>query len=81
MTLQPWRPSSRQGVFLWSTIERLRHASEILPLLNTLRMPSSNLLLSSQLLGPTEFEVRDLCHKIGAKAVETALLERKKGGM
>lgn len=33
-----------------------------------------------QLLGPTEFEVRDLCHKIGAKAVETALLERKKGG-
>jgi len=34
-----------------------------------------------QLLGPTEFEVRDLCHKIGATAVETALLERKKGGM
>lgn len=33
-----------------------------------------------QLLGPTEFEVRDLCHKIGAKAVETALVERKKGG-
>jgi hypothetical protein len=33
-----------------------------------------------QLLGPTEFEVRDLCHKIGAKAIETALLERKKGG-
>ena len=33
-----------------------------------------------QLLGPTEFEIRDLCHKIGAKAVETALLQRKKGG-
>ena len=33
-----------------------------------------------QLLGPTEFEIRDLCHKIGAKAVETALLGRKKGG-
>ena len=33
-----------------------------------------------QLLGPTEFEVRDLCHKIGAKAVETALFERKKRG-
>lgn len=33
-----------------------------------------------QLLGPTEFEIRDLCHKIGAKAIETALLERKKGG-
>ena len=33
-----------------------------------------------QLLGPTEFEIRDLCHKIGAKAIETALSERKKGG-
>jgi hypothetical protein len=33
-----------------------------------------------QLLGQTEFEVRDLVHKIGAKALETALDERKKGG-
>ena len=33
-----------------------------------------------QLLGQTEFEVRDLVHKIGAKAIETALDERKKGG-
>lgn len=33
-----------------------------------------------QLLGHTEFEVRDLVHKIGAKAIETALDERKKGG-
>ena len=33
-----------------------------------------------QLLGPTEFEVRDLAHKIGARAFETALEERKKGG-
>ena len=33
-----------------------------------------------QLLGQTEFEVRDLVHKIGAKALETALEERKKGG-
>jgi hypothetical protein len=33
-----------------------------------------------QLLGPTEFEVRDHVHKIGAKAFETALEERKKGG-
>jgi hypothetical protein len=32
-----------------------------------------------QLLGPTEFEVRDLVHRIGAKAFETALDERKKG--
>jgi hypothetical protein len=33
-----------------------------------------------QLLGQTEFEVRDLVHKIGARAFETALDERKKGG-
>jgi len=32
-----------------------------------------------QLLGQTEFEVRDRVHKIGAKAFETALEERKKG--
>lgn len=42
-------------------------------------------LLASQpdhhLLGPTEFAVRDRVLKIGAKAIETALNERKKGGM
>ena len=32
-----------------------------------------------QLLGQTEFEVRDLVHKIGATALETALEERKGG--
>jgi hypothetical protein len=33
-----------------------------------------------QLLGQAEFEVRDQVHKIGAKALEAALDERKKGG-
>jgi hypothetical protein len=33
-----------------------------------------------ELLGRTEFEVRDRVHEIGAKALETALDERKKGG-
>jgi hypothetical protein len=33
-----------------------------------------------QILGQTEFEVRDHVHKIGAKAFEAALAERKKGG-
>lgn len=32
-----------------------------------------------QLLGATEFEVRDLVHQIGAKAIQTALEGRKKG--
>lgn len=33
----------------------------------------------SQLLGATEFEVRDIVHEIGATAIETALNGRKKG--
>lgn len=33
------------------------------------------------LLGQSEFEVRDICHRIGAKVVETALEGRKKGGI
>ena len=31
-------------------------------------------------LGPTEFQVRDVVHRIGAQAIATALAERKKGG-
>ena len=34
-----------------------------------------------QLLGRTEFEVRDRVHKIGATALQTALDERKRGGI
>jgi hypothetical protein len=41
-------------------------------------------LLASQpdreLLGTTEFEVRDSVHRLGAAALQTALEERKKGG-
>ena len=33
----------------------------------------------AQLLGRTEFEVRDAVHRLGAKAIETVLRERKKG--
>ena len=33
-----------------------------------------------ELLGKTEFEVRDRVHQMGAKALETALEGRKKGG-
>ena len=33
-----------------------------------------------ELLGATEFEIRDRVHKLGAHAIETALLERKKRG-
>ena len=34
----------------------------------------------SQLLGKTEFEVRDAVHRLGAQALQAALDERKKGG-
>ena len=34
----------------------------------------------SQLLGQTEFEVRDRAHAVAAQVIETALKERKKGG-
>lgn len=35
----------------------------------------------AQLLGKTEFEVRDLVHRLGATALQTALEGRKKGGI
>jgi len=34
----------------------------------------------AEIFGKTEFEIRDRVHRIGAHALETALLERKKGG-
>ena len=33
-----------------------------------------------QLLGKTEFQVRERMHKLGAASLQTALEERKKGG-
>lgn len=33
-----------------------------------------------ELLGATEFEIRDRVHKIGAVAIESAVNQRKKGG-
>jgi hypothetical protein len=33
-----------------------------------------------QLLGATEFAIRDRVHRLGADALEAALAERKKGG-
>jgi hypothetical protein len=33
-----------------------------------------------QLFGATEFQLRDLIHRLGAKALQTAAQQRKKGG-
>ena len=35
---------------------------------------------TERLFGETEFQIRDLLHRIGAAALDTALQERKKGG-
>ena len=35
---------------------------------------------NQELFGETEFQLRDLLHKLGARALDTALSERKKGG-
>ena len=43
----------------------------------------ARILVSKQdheILGATEFEIRDRVHKLGAHAIETALAERKKRG-
>lgn len=47
-------------------------------------LPMARLLVSkpdSQLLGATEFELRDRVHQLAAHALQTALNERKKGGI
>jgi hypothetical protein len=35
---------------------------------------------TAQLLGKTEFQIRDAVHHLGAQLLQTALDERKKGG-
>jgi hypothetical protein len=57
------------------TILREKMAGDILQL--------ARLLVSkkdAEIFGQTEFEVRDQVHEIGAKAIQTVLEERKKGG-
>ncbi|WP_165236094.1 hypothetical protein [Aquisphaera insulae] len=35
----------------------------------------------NKLFGETEFELRDMVHQVGAKALQAAAQQRKKGGM
>lgn len=73
----------------WSqlTPEQAEHAEQILQTLKQAAEPElrdlAALLASKpdhQLLGQTEYEVRDRVHRIGAKAIEAAVNLRKKGG-
>lgn len=34
----------------------------------------------NQLFGATEFELREMVHRVGAKALQAAAMQRKKGG-
>lgn len=36
---------------------------------------------NGELLGPTEFRIRDACHRVGARLIDAALEERKKRGI
>jgi hypothetical protein len=80
---------SRRALMSWShlTTEQAELAERIYQTLRQATEPDLRGLAAvlaskpdRELLGPTEFEVRDRVHKIGAKAFETALDERKKGG-
>jgi hypothetical protein len=57
--------------------DALRHAADT-DLLALARLLASK--AEGDLFGATEFQVRDAVHRIGAKALETALAERNKGG-
>jgi hypothetical protein len=57
--------------------ERLKDAADA-ELMAVARLLASK--ETSELFGRTEFEVRDRVHAIGARALESALAGRKKGG-
>ena len=57
--------------------DALKHAADA-DLLALARLLAAK--ADGDLLGVTEFAVRDAVHRLGAKALETALAGRKKGG-
>ena len=57
------------AAMLEATTDELRELAELLATTD-----------DSNILGATEFTVRDIVLRVGAKAIQTALAERKKGG-
>jgi hypothetical protein len=57
--------------------EALKHSADA-ELMALARLLASK--ADGDIFGATEFQVRDAVHRIGAKAIETALQGRKKGG-
>ena len=75
MSTSPLTPEQEAEAQRWADIVMAKTREDILQM--------TRLLVSkpdAELLGATEFEVRDRVHKIGARVLETALIERKKGG-
>lgn len=69
------------------TAEQETQAQELLqallPIFTQEALALARLLASKdndQILGKTEFDVRDSVHRLGAKALQTAIDSRKKGG-
>src|ERR1700722_20985018 len=85
------RPHSRRILFMKKTDltpeQQLEaeHLAEILVQIAQRQAHRFGELIASrpdhQLLGKTEFELRDLIHMIGAEFLAAALNERKKGGI
>ena len=71
--LDPHQEAEAQRIY-----QALKHAADT-DLLAIARLLASK--PDGQLFGATEFQVRDAMHRLGAKALQTALQERKKGGM
>ena len=74
--------------FAHLTDEQARHADQLFESLKAAAEHDlraiAELLASKpdeQLFGATEFQIRDLVHRVGAKALQTAAEQRKKGGM
>lgn len=74
MSTSPLTPEQEAEAQRWADIVMAKTREEVLQM--------TRLLVSkpdSELLGATEFEVQDQVHQIGARILETALTERKKG--
>jgi hypothetical protein len=73
LSLTPEQEAEAQALF-----QRLKSALEREALQLTRLMASKE---DHQLLGGTEFEVREQVHRLGAQVLEAVLQERKKGGI
>jgi hypothetical protein len=71
--LTPQQEAQAQRIY-----QTLRHAADT-DLLAIARLLAAK--ADGQLFGATEFQLRDAVHLLGAKALQAALQERKKGGM